>query len=70
MEKYLAMSWCLKREIKIYPVPINNTTLKICVDIKGKKHMGNKIYQSKPRKKDEKWWEEIFLLYIYYYKKN
>jgi hypothetical protein len=63
-----AKSWCLKNDIKIYAVPINNSTLKIEVDYKGSITLGKEIFQSKGGKaKDSKWWLKAEKLYLHYY---
>ena len=63
----IAKSWCIKNKILVYPVPVTATTLKIEVDFKGKLNLGDTIFQSKPKKKDQKWYEVIDEIYLDYH---
>jgi len=69
-EEDTAQSWCLKNEIFIYPVPVNNSTLKIEINNKGTKKMGKIVFYSKPKQKDPKWWNRVRELYMILYNAN
>jgi hypothetical protein len=64
------ISWCLKKGIKIYPVPLNNNSLVIEIDDNGKKIRGKIVFSSKGFEKDkDNWWNVIPSLYTKLYKK-
>lgn len=66
----IAESWCNKHKIYIYATAINNVNCQIIIDFQGEKIPGKKKYKStKISAKDEKWWNEIDKLRIYYYEK-
>lgn len=61
----IAMSYCLKRNIKIYPVEVQWGVYVIEINDNGYIFRLKERYKSKPRyKKDKVWWNEIYKLYI------
>lgn len=70
-ELELAKIWCLHNNIKVYAVPINNTTLKIEINNNGVIILGTKTYSSSGGKaKDDKWWLEMDKVYLAYFRKR
>lgn len=69
--RYKAERWCFKNDVLISADGIpGSTNCRIVAVVKGKIHMGEKIYKQKNVKdKDPKWWEAINELRIYYYQK-
>jgi len=65
----LAMSYCLKKGVKIVPVLIDNSTLKLVIDNNGKTKPGSIEFRTKPSIKDKKWWIVTQKLYIDIYKR-
>lgn len=69
-KKYEPMSWCLKYNIKAYPVAISNTELYIEINDNGKIIKGKTVYNSKGSLKGENWWDAIHRIYNYLYTKH
>lgn len=70
------MSWCLKNDIKIYPIiwkeaqPENPPRLAIQVDYKGYKRTGDIIWSQRNKKENNAMYKRIFSLYCFYYERD
>ena len=68
--KLIVEQWCNKHRIYIYCSAITNAKCKIIIDFQGKQIVGTKIYKStKIGANDDKWWNEITKLRMFYYDK-
>jgi hypothetical protein len=63
MEKYDAISWCIKNGIKVYAVPMNAKNYFVEVDNNGNITRSPKTYNKK------EWSDKVYDIYLYYYKK-
>ena len=63
--QYTAMSWCLKRNIKIYIVPLKNGLKTLFINDSGAIIKSHKFY-----KNDKIASEKIWELYVHIYKKH
>lgn len=58
------MSFCLKRNIKIYVIPNDSKYYKIIIEYASGKIVESKeLYKQNPTSKDVKWYNKIFELY-------
>lgn len=70
MELYKKIKYCWEMQIKVYPVPVNNSEgnrlprCKIEIDYQGTKRQGTEVY-----KQELKMYDKIDEIYEAYYKK-
>tara|TARA_S200002703_G_scaffold21913_1_gene18609 strand:+ start:4811 stop:5038 length:228 start_codon:yes stop_codon:yes gene_type:complete len=70
------MSWCLKNDIKIYPIiwkeahPERPPRMAIQVDYQGFKRTGDIIWSQRNKKERHGMYDRINLLYCNYYQKR
>ena len=70
-ERMMHQSWCLKNDILIWFEPIDWRQGRIVVSNRGVESESAEIYkQTKLRKKDPNYHEEIYKLYTKFYKQN
>ncbi|AEW85919.1 hypothetical protein [Flavobacterium columnare] len=70
-DKY--MSWCLAHKIRIYPVPVRQTSkgeYYLVVERNGRGSKGQQVFRDKPLKGEKTWWEQINALYQLIYEKE
>ena len=63
MEKYNAISWCIKNGIKVYAVPRDASQYFVEVNNNGNIIRSPKTYGRKD------WSDKVYEIYLYYYRK-
>ena len=70
------MSWCLKNDIKIYPIiwkeanPETPPRLAIQINYQGFKRTGDILWSQKNKKEKQEMYKRIQELYCYYYNRG
>lgn len=58
-----AMSKCISNGIKVYPIVENRNQLRLVININGTEKHGDKLFNAKPSKRDDKWWDKVYAIY-------